>query len=109
MCPKKVTSSSVTERMARGEPPMRTAATFLLTAGLIFGLLSPGPVLANDDSNKGSPSSDQPARRALSAPLDGVFPGSDYLGPSPLVGVPDTDPVYPLTRALWRIAPGLKD
>src|SRR6267143_391787 len=51
----------------------------------------------------------EPQRRALPAPLDGVFPGSDYLGPTPLIGVPDTDPVYPLTKALWTIAPALKD
>jgi hypothetical protein len=53
--------------------------------------------------------SQEPRRRALTAPLDGVFPGSDYLGPTPLIGVPDTDPVYPLTRAIWSIAPRLKD
>lgn len=50
----------------------------------------------------------EPARRALPAPLDGVFPGSDYLGPTPLIGVPDTDPVYPLTKALWSALPALK-
>jgi len=31
-------------------------------------------------------------RRALPAPLDPLFPGSEYLGPTPLIGVPDTDP-----------------
>ena len=44
---------------------------------------------------------EEPRRRALPAPLDSIFPSSDYLGPSPLIGVPDTDPIYPLTRALW--------
>src|SRR5271168_1983895 len=53
--------------------------------------------------------SQEPKRRALPAPLDGIFPGADYLGPTPLIGVPDTDPVYPLTRALWSVAPALKD
>jgi hypothetical protein len=48
-------------------------------------------------------------RRAFSSALDGIFPGSDYLGPTPLMGVPDTDPVYPLTKAVWAIAPALKD
>ena len=43
-------------------------------------------------------------RRALPAPLDGIFPGSDYLGPTPLIGVPDTDPVWPLTKALWDVS-----
>ena len=58
-------------------------------------------------SNDSSPSQ-EPARRALPAPLDGIFPGSDYLGPTPLIGVPDTDPVYPLTNLLWSSAPPLK-
>src|ERR1700737_3790967 len=54
-------------------------------------------------------SNQEPQRRALPAPLDGVFPGSDYLGPTPLIGVPDTDPVYPLTKAIWSIVPAFKD
>ena len=48
------------------------------------------------------------SRRALPAPLDEVFPSSDYLGPTPLIGVPDTDPVWPLTQALWDAFPSLK-
>ncbi len=51
----------------------------------------------------------EPARRALPAPLDGIFPGSDYLGPTPLIGVPDTDPVWPLTKALWDASPGAQE
>jgi hypothetical protein len=51
----------------------------------------------------------EPLRRALPAPFDAIFPGSEYLGPTPLIGVPDTDPVYPLTKALWTIAPALKN
>lgn len=50
----------------------------------------------------------EPARRALPAPFDGIFPGSEYPGPTPLIGVPDTDPVYPLTKGLWSIFPALK-
>ncbi len=50
----------------------------------------------------------EPPRRALPAPLDPIFPSSEYLGPSPLIGVPDTDPVWPLTGALWRAFPALK-
>jgi len=60
-------------------------------------------VTSNDSSV-----SQEPARRAMPAPLDGIFPSSDYLGPTPLIGVPDTDPVYPLTNLLWSIAPPLK-
>ena len=59
-------------------------------------------------ANDASPTSQAPQRRAQPAPLDGIFPGSDYLGPTPLIGVPDTDPVYPLTKAIWAIAPPLK-
>ncbi|SRR6266480_3423700 len=47
-------------------------------------------------------------RRALTAPLDPLFPGSEYLGPTPLIGVPDTDPEYPLEKALWSAFPALK-
>jgi Putative beta-barrel porin-2, OmpL-like. bbp2 len=53
--------------------------------------------------------SQEPQRRAFPSALDGIFPGSDYLGPTPLMGVPDTDPVYPLTKAVWAIAPALKE
>ena len=50
----------------------------------------------------------EPPRRALPAPLDGIFPSSEYLGPTPLIGVPDTDPIWPLTKALWAAFPALK-
>jgi hypothetical protein len=48
----------------------------------------------------------EPARRAMEDPLDGIFPSSDYLGPT--IGVPDTDPIWPLTKALWDEFPWLK-
>jgi DNA-binding response OmpR family regulator len=48
----------------------------------------------------------EPERRAPPAPLDGVFPGSEYIGPT--IGVPDTNPIYPLTKELWNQFPGLK-
>lgn len=54
------------------------------------------------------PAAGQPSRRALPAPLDSVFPSSEYLGPTPLIGIPDTDPVWPLTKALWDSSPTLK-
>jgi len=66
----------------------------------------------SDKTNKGTaPASagQKPPRRANPSPLDGVFPGTEYIGPSPLIGVPDTDPVYPLTEALWRLSPALKE
>src|SRR4030095_14646911 len=66
----------------------------------------------SDKTNKGTTPASAgkgPPRRANPAPLDGVFPSSEYIGPSPLIGVPDTDPVYPLTEALWRLSPALKE
>jgi hypothetical protein len=64
---------------------------------------------ANTSPNDEAPkNSDEPRRRALPAPLDGVFPSSEYLGPTPLIGVPDRDPIYPLTKALWSAFPALK-
>src|SRR5215475_10363409 len=37
-------------------------------------------------------------------PLDGIFPRSEYLVPTDLIGVHDTDPVYPVTKPLWSSA-----
>src|SRR6266851_9936553 len=37
------------------------------------------------DSGEVPTNNQEPTRRALPAPLDGVFPGTDYLGPTPLV------------------------
>jgi len=68
-----------------------------------------GVQVANDSPNYDTPKDkDEPGRRALPAPLDGIFPSAEYLGPSPLIGVPDTDPIYPLTKALWSTFPALK-
>jgi hypothetical protein len=49
----------------------------------------------------------EPPRRAPPDPLDGIYPSSDYLGPT--IGIPDTDPVWPLTKALWDVSPWLKN
>lgn len=56
-----------------------------------------------------SPQTQTPQRRALPTPLDEVFPYTDYLGPSPLIGVPDTGPDWPMTKALWEKYPALKN
>ena len=50
----------------------------------------------------------EPPRRALPEPLDSIFPSSEYLGPTPLIGVPDTDTIWPLTKALRAAFPALK-
>ena len=47
-----------------------------------------------------------PPRRANPAPFDAVFPGTEYIGP--VIGVTDTDTIWPLTKALWDASPGLK-
>ena len=46
-------------------------------------------------------------RRALPAPLDPVFPGQEWVG-QPLIGVPDTNPVFPLEKAIYKACPALK-
>lgn len=50
--------------------------------------------------------SKEPARRAKPAPFDSIFPSTEYLGPT--IGVPNTDPIFPLTKALWKMFPDLK-
>src|SRR5260221_6490088 len=54
-----------------------------------------------------SPPSAEPARRGSPVPLDGRFPRSDYPGPTPLLRVSGTEPVYPPTQAGWATAPPL--
>lgn len=51
--------------------------------------------------------SSEPARRAKPAPFDSIFPATEYLGPT--IGVPNTDPIYPLTKLFWKGFPTLKD
>ena len=50
-------------------------------------------------------SADQP-RRAKPAPFDDIFPVTEYLGPT--IGVPNTDPIYPLTKLIWKNVPKLE-
>jgi Putative beta-barrel porin-2, OmpL-like. bbp2 len=42
----------------------------------------------------------EPERRAKPAPFDSVFPSTEY--PGPTIGVPDTDPIYPVNKMLWK-------
>jgi hypothetical protein len=42
----------------------------------------------------------------MPAPFDPLFPMTEWLG-SPLLGVPDTDPIFPLEKALYRACPVL--
>jgi hypothetical protein len=63
---------------------------------------------AESSSNTPPPqtAAQEPPRRAPESPLDGIYPSSDYLGPT--IGVPDTDPIWPLTQALWDESAALK-
>ena len=45
-------------------------------------------------------------RRGQPAPFDSIFPSTEYLGPT--IGVPNPDPVFPLTKLLWTDFPSLK-
>src|SRR5580693_4973735 len=68
-----------------------------------LGMAKTETVGQSDSAASETSAPQEPKRRALSAPLDPLFPGSEYLGPTPLIGVPDTDPEYPLEKALWSV------
>jgi hypothetical protein len=51
--------------------------------------------------------SSEPARRALPAPFDPVFAMTEFPG-SPLIGVPDTDPIWPAESVIYKACPLLK-
>lgn len=57
-------------------------------------------------SSNFSDSTKEPPRRAMPAPFDSIFPMTEYLGPT--IGVPNTDPIYPLNKILWNAFPTLK-
>jgi hypothetical protein len=111
--------------IVRGKLPIQagkwTALVAFLVAWLTLPLhsqLSSDVALDNTPSSNGQQTSTSnsqtqtkeaaPARRALPSPFDGIFPSSEYLGPTPLIGVPDTDPIWPLTQALWDAFPRMK-
>lgn len=48
-----------------------------------------------------------PFRRAKPAPFDAIFPNPEYLGPT--IGVPNTDPIFPLTKFFWKDFRQLKE
>ena len=51
--------------------------------------------------------SSEPVRRSPPAPLDSVFAMTEYPG-GPLIGIPDTDPTWPLEKVIWDALPVLK-
>lgn len=119
---KPVTASATEPNQQAGETPGRAEGAGAAPANAASNAAAPSTDTSvtnrDDEGGVGAPipqaasqapaTSQEPARRALAAPFDGIFPSSEYLGPTPLLGVPDTDPVYPLTRAIWAIAPPLK-
>ena len=50
---------------------------------------------------------EEPTRRAKPAPFDSIFPNPEYLGPT--IGVPNTDPIFPLTKLIWKALPRLEE
>ncbi len=81
-----------------------TGLTFLQSAAADGESQYPFELAANSPATSDNT---QPARRAMPAPFDSIFPSTEYLGPT--IGVPDTDPIYPLTNIFWNAVPGLKD
>lgn len=63
-------------------------------------------LLGLTDQVEASPST-MAERRAKPAPYDAIFPSQEYLGPT--IGVPNSDPIFPLTKILWNDSPQLKE
>jgi hypothetical protein len=49
-------------------------------------------------------------RRGLPAPYDPVFPSTEFIGTAGTmpIGVPDTDPIYPFERQIYKVCPILQ-
>lgn len=56
------------------------------------------------------PSNAEPKRRSYPAPLDPVFCMTEYIGNAGTlpIGVPDTDPEFPLEKQIYKLIPELK-
>lgn len=75
------------------------------------------PILTKKQRRQAIANSDTPfapegtLRRAMPAPYDSVFPGSEFIGTAGTlpIGVPDTDPVYPLEKEIYKACPMLKE
>jgi len=57
---------------------------------------TPAPIVASE-----------PKRRGLPQALDSVFAMTEYVG-GPLMGIPDTDPIWPLESIIYKACPLLK-
>ena len=62
------------------------------------------------NSTSGQSTDSAPKRRGYPAPLDPVFPSAEWLGCAGTmdIGIPDTDPEYPLEKQIYKILPALK-
>lgn len=80
-------------------------ATLLSFNLIVFAKEPPSTTSNSSSSSQGIPS--EPGRRAKPAPYDSIFPSTEYLGPT--IGVPNTDPIFPLTKLLWKEIPKLKE
>ena len=59
----------------------------------------------NKNASKPTAAPDNTLRRAQPAPYDAIFPSQEYLGPT--IGVANTDPIFPMTKWLWKAWPKL--
>lgn len=106
----------------KGSLPER-AAKGLLRDETQMSSLPDSPVATGIDPSTGKPKkvvketatgteevSELPERRAMPGPFDPVFPSTEFIGISTQlpIGVPDTNPAYPLERAIWKACPLLK-
>src|SRR5579862_1165867 len=82
---------------------MSRSALRLVMYGSCLAVFTLGPTAGFGQTSAADSGS---SRRAAEDPLDGIYPSTSYLGPT--IGVPDTDPIWPLTKALWDEFPGLE-
>lgn len=91
---------------------MQKSWIFLFALSIFFNIPSfaeslAKPSLQSSAAKAPTKKTSEPKRRAKPAPFDSIFPSSEYLGPT--IGVPNTDPIYPLTKWFWGALPGLKE
>lgn len=90
----------------RSKAQICSIKTLLMVMALVQ-LFNPMSATAQGADNRQPPlNKPQPERRAKPAPFDSIFPMTEYLGPT--IGVPNSDPIYPSTAALWKSIPLLK-
>jgi hypothetical protein len=81
-----------------------TAITLLLSFNSFANEVTAAPSTKNLPNLKRI---EEPSRRAKPAPYDSIFPSTEYLGPT--IGVPNADPIFPLTKLLWKEISALKE